>query len=123
MIQFTSFEITLWTSAWSGFGILVGHRLTLGNKANRKREFVAFLNEWRAELQAKPAYFDDVWTPYRERIGQFNAVASKVRNDFWRRKRFNRLCANLTGLDKQNTQGNPQEHILAGVDAMLAFCG
>src|SRR5450759_4934342 len=114
-MQVTPLDIALWTSAWASFGWFIGHRLMLGrDRANRKRDLVAFICKWQSEVASfKPssqvALGYEYWKPYATKIADFKAEASKVRNDIFRKHKFDALVSAVGDMNSQNTKGTPQE--------------
>jgi len=90
-------------------GGLIGNWLALGRDCgNRKREFVAFLNQWRSEILRATTdvgngyqFVSGVWQTYQTKVHFFKAGVSKVRKDYFGRNRFDALTGALGNINVQ----------------------
>jgi hypothetical protein len=96
---------------------------------SRMREFLGFLNQWRAEVIL--AGRDEgnfgvagIAKTHQMKIPLFNAEVERVKNDFRNRQEFDRLTARLGGLTRQDLCGdnkNQSDVILKAFDDLIHF--
>jgi len=107
-------------------GWLVAHILALGRShRDRRREFVAFIHEWRSDIERthhrKP---DDVWAAYTTKVGEFHGLLAKVRKDFTGGE-FAAATEALGSLRIQNVRaasGDPRDVICVHLDTLKRVC-
>ena len=109
-------------------GGLIGHWLAgVRDSGARKRAFIGFLKQWRAEISSPPptsGYFppDPSAAAYQARVPSFCAEVERVRSIFSDPKRFEALTGrlgSLTANDWQNKQ--PRDFILEVIDELIKF--
>lgn len=98
--------------------------------AQRKRDFIAYIRQWRSEIELAERDIDKwgvngIIKTYQLGLPSFNAGIGRVQPDFRDRKEFNELTSRINGLTAQNLQGqtNPRAIILEAIDALLRFLG
>jgi hypothetical protein len=109
------------------------------NKRNQQRDFIAFLQRWRARVDAAPCvgtlaeederifyHFrqDHLWMAYRSKCAAFNAKAERICDRFDDTQQFRLLANRLGSLRKEDwVAQEPKTVILGAMDALLAFVG
>ena len=83
---------------------------------SRRREFIGFLKQWRAEVIL--AGRDEgnfgvagIAKTHQMKIPLFNAEVERVKNDFTDRQEFDRLTARLGGLTRQDLSGENENQM------------
>jgi hypothetical protein len=99
------------------------------DKKGRRRNFIAFLEEWKQEFSLPGSEVDPLGRPaplalsrYLLKLPDFRREAAKSRDVFADTKTFDSLCDRLGGLKAEDWQKRqPREIILEAIDALLEF--
>jgi hypothetical protein len=109
-------------------GVLIGHRLAgMRDSAARKRAFVGFLKQWRAEICSPPPIGgygapDPSEAAYQARVPSFCAEVERVRDIFSDNHGFSSLTSRLGSLKAEDWQNKqPRDVIVEVIDELIRF--
>jgi hypothetical protein len=110
-------------------GAFASHKLTLhrereSGKASRKRDFLAFLNEWRSEFK-RAATIERFSEYFGESISAFCGEAQRIRPDFVgdSRKKFDALVGAVAKYTRPEIYGEKGHYkqFLSAIDDLIEY--
>ena len=123
LISFASGALAVIIASW------IGHVFILNRESRaRKIDFRGFLGRWLSDIRIVPRS-DSVGTyqAYTRYMQDLHGYAAKLSKDFYRKRRFKRLCDDLARLERHHIErgnregGDCREVVARKIEALIEF--